>query len=62
MAGYELAVALLGGNWGARGCAPYGFRTVEDAVNHLWSVPSLSRYLELDRRREGVQIPIRFSP
>jgi hypothetical protein len=62
VAGYELAVLLLGGSWGSRGLAPHGFRTVEDAVNHLWSIPSLRRYLELDRRRDGVQIPLRFFP
>ena len=51
VAGYELAVLLLGGSLGSRGLAPHGFRTVEDAVNHMWGIPSLRRYLELDRRR-----------
>ena len=53
---------LLGGSWGSRGLGAHGFRTMEDAVNHLWSLSSLRSYLELDRRREGVQIPIRFFP
>jgi hypothetical protein len=56
----ELAVLLLGGSWGSRGLAPHGFQTVEDAINHLCGLPSLRRLLELDRRRDGVQIPVRF--
>jgi hypothetical protein len=60
VAGYELAVLLLGGSWGSRGLAPHGFQTVEDAINHLCGLPSLRRLLELDRRRDGVQIPVRF--
>jgi hypothetical protein len=60
VAGYELAVLLLGGSWGARGLAPYGFQTVEDAVNHLCGLPGLRGALERDRRQDGVQIPVRF--
>ena len=61
VAGHELAVTLLGGHWGSRGFAPHGFRTMENAVSHLWSIPSLRRVLELDHR-QGVQILLRFSP
>ena len=59
VAGYELAVTLLGGNWGARGVAPRGFRSFEDAANHLLSLPRVWALQALDDA--GVrQLPVLF--
>ena len=60
-AGFELAVALLGGKWGSRGYASKGFRPLEDALNHLSGLPRVRAPLEEDDCA-GVQLPVRFAP
>ena len=59
VAGYELAVTLLGGSWGARGLAPRGFRTFEDAANYLCGLPHVGGAWAADTE-DGVQLPVRF--